>query len=604
MGSSGSTNRSDSVQTAEGRQTKLLRLAELATAASAESLATEANALARRVAEDRFFVACVGQFKRGKSSLLNALVQAPVLPTGVVPVTAILTILRYGAQQRAEVHFVTLGRQEIRLEAIADYVSEEHNPRNKKGVTAVEVFLPSQLLASGMCLVDTPGIGSVFAGNTAVTRGFVPHIDAALVVLGADPPISGEELALVEEVAAKIHDLIFVLNKADRLGERDCDEATLFAQHTLAERIRRPVGQVFRVSAYEWLNTVNGSGPSRDEVALRDRLQKLALESGADLVRAAEERGLRRLGSALLAELSGVREALLRPVEDSRRLVDHLATTVADAERSLNDLGHLFKAEQERVNHNCAERRDRFLARALPAALKEFHDAVARIDGGASLLRGRATVLAQEISRRWLDRWLSEERPAAEAMYRQSAERFVRMANEFLERLAASGDTALAELPRSVNLETGFTKASHLYYGEHFGFPRQTFASWLRNIFSARQARLAALDRQVGRYLDTLLTINSTRILNDFDERVRESGRRLEAQIRSQLREVRETARRTLERAARKQTEGIEAVHREVERLDSLRQQVLMLLADSGVSFDRMANCGGTRTRGQGGGAE
>jgi len=56
---------------------------------------------------------------------------------------------------------------------------------NKIGVEAVEVFVPSPLLSSGMCLVDTPGIGSVFAGNTMTTREFVPHVDAAIVVLGA-----------------------------------------------------------------------------------------------------------------------------------------------------------------------------------------------------------------------------------------------------------------------------------------------------------------------------------------------------------------------------------------------------------------------------------
>jgi len=46
--------------------------------------------------------------------------------------------------------------------------------------------------------VDTPGLGSVFTGNTATTQAFIPHIDAALVVVGADPPIAGEELTLVE----------------------------------------------------------------------------------------------------------------------------------------------------------------------------------------------------------------------------------------------------------------------------------------------------------------------------------------------------------------------------------------------------------------------
>ena len=48
--------------------------------------------------------------------------------------------------------------------------------------------------------MDTPGLGSVFSGNSATTQAFIPHIDAALVVVGADPPIAGEELTLVEAV--------------------------------------------------------------------------------------------------------------------------------------------------------------------------------------------------------------------------------------------------------------------------------------------------------------------------------------------------------------------------------------------------------------------
>src|SRR5207244_12572453 len=79
-----------------------------------------------------------------------------------------------------------------RFEDVPLYVTEEHNHENVKGVAVVEVFLPAPLLARGLCLVDTPGIGSTFAANSEVTRAFVPHIDAALVVLGADPPISGD----------------------------------------------------------------------------------------------------------------------------------------------------------------------------------------------------------------------------------------------------------------------------------------------------------------------------------------------------------------------------------------------------------------------------
>jgi len=579
---------------ADQRYAKLLVLEELATAAGIEPIAGEARALAKRVAEKRFFVACVGQFKRGKSTLLNALVGSPVLPTGVVPVTTTVTILRYGAVPRAVVYLRNNVRYERAVSSVADYVSEELNPGNRKNVAAVEIFLPSSLLTSGMCLVDTPGIGSVFAGNTAVTREFVPHIDAALVVIGADPPISGEELGLIEDVSRQVSDIVFVLNKADRLTERDGDEAAAFAERTLVKRIGWPAGRLFRVSAYEWLNATKGSGPSRDEAVLRDALDKLARESGAKLVRAAEERGLKRLSIALLRELDSIRDALLRPVQDSRHLVDRLTETIADAERSLNDLGYLFKGEQERVSSKCADQREVFLSEALPAALKEFRDSIRQTELHGSALRQKAIALAQETSRKWLDRWLIEERPAAEKMYRQSAERFVQMANDFLERLAASGDAALADLPLRITAEMGFTKESRLYYGDLFAFPHTTILGWLQGLLLMRQQQLAAIESQVARYLNTLLTINSTRILNDLDERIRDSARRLEAQIRSQLKEIREGARHTLERAVHKQTEGIEAVQKELERMESLRQQLLILQADaSTTSTNRTRNGAG-----------
>ena len=140
----------------------------------------EAQALAERVTDRRFFLACLGQFKRGKSSLVNALVGNPVLPTGVVPVTAIVTIIRHGPILHALVHFENGSRQNVPPQTISDYVSEERNPGNLRGVAVVEVFVPSPLLASGMCLVDTPGIGSVYAGNTAVTRAFVPPLTLPL----------------------------------------------------------------------------------------------------------------------------------------------------------------------------------------------------------------------------------------------------------------------------------------------------------------------------------------------------------------------------------------------------------------------------------------
>ncbi len=199
-----------------------------------------------RVSEGRFYLACIGQFKRGKSTLINALIGEPVLPVGFIPVTAVPTVIRYGAHKKARIQFRDGAWQQIAASDLEQYVSEEHNPENAKGVSGAEVFVPSALLSTGMCLVDTPGLGSVFTGNTAATQAFIPHIDAALVVVGADPPLAGEELALVEAVGRQVQNLILVLNKADRTTDAERAAAVGFTQKVLEKRLQRPVGAGLR----------------------------------------------------------------------------------------------------------------------------------------------------------------------------------------------------------------------------------------------------------------------------------------------------------------------------------------------------------------------
>src|SRR5438876_1191177 len=66
-------------------------------------IANEARDLANRISEGRFYVACIGQFKRGKSTLINALIGDPVLPVGFTPVTAVPTVIRFGDKRRARI---------------------------------------------------------------------------------------------------------------------------------------------------------------------------------------------------------------------------------------------------------------------------------------------------------------------------------------------------------------------------------------------------------------------------------------------------------------------------------------------------------------------
>ena len=304
-------------------------LAAIARDAELPSVADEAASLAERLSAGRFFVACVGQFKRGKSNVLNALVGDPVLPTGVTPVTSVVTILRYGAERRGTVFYTAGPNEEIPVEDVPLYVTGEHNHENVKGVAVVEVFLPAPLLARGLCLVDTPGIGSTFAANSEVTRAFVPHIDAALVVLGADPPISGDELALVLDVLRQVPNAIFVLNKADRLSSQDMRQAREFTERLIGEHLGRPVASPLEISALERIQ----SGATRDWDRLHDALVALNTDAAEQLRDDLDER----------------RGALVRPIQESEARIVHLQRSVADAEQMLHELGILLAAEQRRL---------------------------------------------------------------------------------------------------------------------------------------------------------------------------------------------------------------------------------------------------------------
>ncbi|RJQ47326.1 MAG: hypothetical protein C4534_01255 [Gaiellales bacterium] len=101
-------------------------------------------------------IAVVGQFKRGKSSLLNALLGEALLPSGVVPLTSIPTVIRHGAERRVRLSFVDgrrdeqTGRVTYLAKTLMESVTERHNPGNRLGIVLAELEHPSSLLAGGV----------------------------------------------------------------------------------------------------------------------------------------------------------------------------------------------------------------------------------------------------------------------------------------------------------------------------------------------------------------------------------------------------------------------------------------------------------------------
>jgi len=201
-------------------------LAALATVVD-PGVAAKVADMRRRLRDHRFRVLVVGAAKRGKSTLINALLGREVLPADVIPVTAVATTVTFGAPERIVVAHLDGTDSTHALDELSTYVSELDNPDNKLAVDHVTVYLQAHALVDGLELVDTPGAGSVHDHDQEMDRALA-NMDAAIFVLTADPPISADERELLIKINNSAVHTFIVVNKADHLSPGDANHVLTF----------------------------------------------------------------------------------------------------------------------------------------------------------------------------------------------------------------------------------------------------------------------------------------------------------------------------------------------------------------------------------------
>lgn len=227
-----------------------------------------------KLAEDHFTLAVLGQFKRGKSSLMNAIIGRELLPTGVLPLTSAITTLKYGPEERLIINREGSSfAKELPIESLFDYVTEKGNPGNIKKVTSACVEFPEPFLRRGIEFVDTPGVGSVITDNSTITYGFLPQCDAVIFVTGADTPMTSTELSFLKEIREYVDRVFFVINKVDLVTENERNEVLQFVADTITAHIGCDDVKLFPVSARLGLNA-----RLRDDSALYEQSGLKTLE--------------------------------------------------------------------------------------------------------------------------------------------------------------------------------------------------------------------------------------------------------------------------------------------------------------------------------------
>jgi replication fork clamp-binding protein CrfC len=178
-----------------------------------------------RLKDPSIRVIVVGEFKQGKSKLINALVNAPACPVDDDIATSVPTVVRYGDPASASILVpkadndgadeVSVERQPIPLADLPAYVSEQGNPGNSKKLVAAEVCLPRKILTGGLTVIDSPGVGGMGSSHTLTTLTALPTADAMLLVSDASQEYTEPELRFLRQAMRITPSVVGVLSKTD-----------------------------------------------------------------------------------------------------------------------------------------------------------------------------------------------------------------------------------------------------------------------------------------------------------------------------------------------------------------------------------------------------
>lgn len=172
----------------------------------------------------QYTIAVMGEFKRGKSSLINALLGAKILPADATPTTATINRITYGPEPRAVIAFRDGTQQEIPIEELVDYITKTTSDGEVRALNIKEatVYFPTVICQNHIDIIDTPGLNDEDR-MTQITIEMIANVDAVIVPIHARAPFSQTEKKFVCQLieSDNINNLIFVVTFLDQLDEDD-----------------------------------------------------------------------------------------------------------------------------------------------------------------------------------------------------------------------------------------------------------------------------------------------------------------------------------------------------------------------------------------------
>jgi GTPase SAR1 family protein len=559
--------------------------------------------LTEKIRTNTLNLVVVGQFKRGKTCFINALIGVDLLPTGVVPLTSIVTVLTYGETLQIQVAFQNGKVITIDPERLVEYVTEPGNPKNIKEVEKVFVSYPSPYLKDGVRLVDTPGVGSVYIHNTDVAYQYLPNSDAVLFLLSVEQPASKAELDFLKDVERYADKIFFLLNKIDYVTDREINESVAFAGRTIKEAAGIET-KVYPISAKLALE---GKLEGSQELLKQSKLPAFAEvlntflieEKGSILLRSVINNLLRILSQARL-QLELELQSLICPLDELQTKLQALEAKKEEILMEERNFDILLEGEMKRlIRMHLDEDLDAFKKEIVPQMEQGF-DAFYDDHQDLSLKDLNDALEAYVVSHvePAFNAWRMKEDDALARANQAICDRFAAKMNQIIDDLLEFSSQLFAVPFSSVKAESLWTGESNFSYKlkeEPVGLDMltdsltQVFPRYISNRFQKlrsylfRKANSVILGKR-KRHMLELIEMQAGRIRYDFIARLSDSKQKFHGEMIQKMRSTLEGIGKAMEKGMKQRAQGEKelllrqsALSRELPEMDALRDNLLAI---------------------------
>ena len=294
--------------------------------------------LQRDIDNNFFTVVVLGEFKRGKSTFVNALLGTPLLPMNILPETATINAIMYSENPQLSVVYMD-GRQEAgepTYEFLQNFSAQKNNEERLNKIKYIKIGYPLDILKNRIVLVDTPGVSDLNQQRCDITYRFLPKANAVLFLLDANSPLKKSEKEFIEKqlFPSGLKDIVFLVNKYDCIDEEEEDDDFL-------DEIKARLSETFHVGE---------KGAALDDIILYPLSARDALDGIA-------ENDLNRVKASGLPEVQeSLRKILNHSDLENKKIKSYqmrLQNILSHAIRSLKSLRTLKKMDIDTLKKAC-----------------------------------------------------------------------------------------------------------------------------------------------------------------------------------------------------------------------------------------------------------